>query len=323
MRRNAKILGICLLSCVLALNVTACFGAVRGNSNSSHSSQSASDTQSVSVSSEEQNEQTADLQTAETLDKKTQYISQCETVSYEDVARTPDNYKNKKIIVSGEVIQVQEGLFNSVVMRVGSNGAYDDIWYVTYTKTKDEANILENDKIVIYGECTGTETYTTVLGSSVTIPSVEMVYYELNQSSDDTDSEKTNEYTLGDTVTANGFTFEFSDSYSFNVINNSFSDLNGAYVVCVPVTITNNSGETGMYNSFDVDIFGSKGIELDTVGYYFDDETFVSIEETPDVRDGVSVSAAIYMLYDGDGDYFIVLDDGYDKSVEIKVPVVK
>ena len=71
MRRNAKILGICLLSCVLALNVTACFGAVRGNSNSSHSSQSASGTQSISVSSEEQNEQTNDLQTAETLDEKT------------------------------------------------------------------------------------------------------------------------------------------------------------------------------------------------------------------------------------------------------------
>lgn len=327
MKRKIRGLIACLLACAAAMTITSCFGLGIGNSGNSHNSQNTQGTQgtsqSVSEDNDEQAGQFSETQSTETLDERTQYISQCEKVNYEDVARTPDNYKNKKIVVSGEVIQIQEGLFHSVVMRVSSGGSYDDIWYVTYTKNKDEANILENDKIVIYGECTGTETYTTVLGSSITIPSVKMVYYDLDSSSGDTNDEGTKEYTLGDTVTAEGFTFEFADSYSFTVLNNRFTDLNGADVVCVPVAITNNSGETGMYSSFDVDIFGSKGIELETVGYYFGDETPVSIEETPDVRNGVTVSAAIYMLYDGDGDYFIVLGDGYDKTIEIKVPVEK
>lgn len=102
------------------------------------------------------------------------YINECETVDYSDVERNPDNNKGKKIVVSGEVIQVSEGWFNSVTLRIRSNG---DVWYVTYFRAEGESRILEGDRITAYGECTGVSSYTNLLGEQVTIPSMSMKYY--------------------------------------------------------------------------------------------------------------------------------------------------
>lgn len=102
------------------------------------------------------------------------YISQCTTVKYRDVERNPDNYEGTKIKVRGEVVQVAEGWFDSVTMRVSSGG---NMWYVTYSREEGESRILEGDSITCYGECDGVKSYTTVLGSQKTIPSLKMEYY--------------------------------------------------------------------------------------------------------------------------------------------------
>ena len=102
------------------------------------------------------------------------YINSCSTVSYNDVERNPSNYKGRKIKVTGKVIQVVEGWFNTVTLRVESN--YNNIWYVTYTREENESRILEKDNITLYGECKGVKTYTTILGGSETIPSVDAKY---------------------------------------------------------------------------------------------------------------------------------------------------
>lgn len=104
------------------------------------------------------------------------YKASCTTVDYEDVARNPDNYKGQNIIASGKVIQVADGWFDTVTMRV-SDG--DNVWYVTYAYQEGESRILENDSITVYGECDGVETYTSVLGSSVTIPSIKAKIIEM------------------------------------------------------------------------------------------------------------------------------------------------
>lgn len=106
--------------------------------------------------------------------EKDNYISQCETVKYSDVERNPDNYEGKMIKIAGKVIQVSEGWFNSVTMRISSNG---NIWYATYVRADGESRILEGDNITCYGECDGVTSYTTVLGSQVTIPSIKVKYY--------------------------------------------------------------------------------------------------------------------------------------------------
>lgn len=103
-----------------------------------------------------------------------EYASQCVSVDYSDVERNPDNYKGEKVKISGKVIQVSEGLLGGVTLRVSCNG---NVWYVTYSRDEGESRILENDTITCYGECDGVQSYLTVLGAQVTIPSMKMKYY--------------------------------------------------------------------------------------------------------------------------------------------------
>lgn len=109
-----------------------------------------------------------------------EYIASCETIAYSDIARDPDNYKGTPVTFSGKVIQVSEGWLNTVVYRIATKNGYDDIIYVTYTREEGESRILENDSITIYGNCDGVETYMSVLGGNITIPSVKMKYFETN-----------------------------------------------------------------------------------------------------------------------------------------------
>lgn len=106
------------------------------------------------------------------------YKSECRVLPYNDIERNPKNYKGQKAKVTGKVIQAQEGWFDSVTLRVQDKN--NDIWYVTYTMGENESRILEKDTVTIYGICDGVETYTTILGGSVTIPSIEAKYIDVN-----------------------------------------------------------------------------------------------------------------------------------------------
>ena len=108
------------------------------------------------------------------------YIAECVTVSYDDVARNPDNYDGEMVMFSGTVIQVSEDaldLFstNSVDFRVETS---DGIWYVSYNRPEVESRILEGDYITCYGECDGVTTYISVLGGNVTVPKLIMKYHD-------------------------------------------------------------------------------------------------------------------------------------------------
>lgn len=108
------------------------------------------------------------------------YIAECVTVSYDDVARNPDNYDGEKVVFSGPVIQVSEDaldLFsnNSVDFRVETT---DGIWYVSYNRPEGESRILEGDYITCYGECDGVTTYISVLGGNITVPKLIMKYHD-------------------------------------------------------------------------------------------------------------------------------------------------
>ena len=106
------------------------------------------------------------------------YVAECESVPYEDVQRNPDKYKEKKVSVTGKVIQVSEGWFDTVVFRIEDSSL--NVWYVNYTYSDGESRVIEEDNVTLYGECTGTETYTALLGNSVTIPAVDGKYIIIN-----------------------------------------------------------------------------------------------------------------------------------------------
>lgn len=113
------------------------------------------------------------------------YKSSCEKIAYKDIARTPDKYDGKDVRFTGKVIQVQEGYGNNVIYRISvtkdAYGFWDDAVYVTYKLPEGSPKILEDDIVTFYGECEGTKSYTTVMGSQITIPAVDAKYIVIEQ----------------------------------------------------------------------------------------------------------------------------------------------
>ncbi len=154
---------------LVCFGIILIIGLINGNSMDSGKKEAALSKTSTSAQPTDVPEQTKAPETKE------DYILECKTVDYSDVARNPDTYKGERITISGKVIQVAEGWFDSVTLRIDCDG---NIWYATYSREENESRILENDMITAYGECDGVKTYMTVLGSQNTIPSIKIKYYE-------------------------------------------------------------------------------------------------------------------------------------------------
>ncbi len=112
--------------------------------------------------------------------KKAEYKDSCKAVGYKSVARNPEKYSGKKIKISGKVLQVSEGSYGINSLRVATSGGYDNVYLVSYDSSELSQNIIEDDKVTIWGECTGTTSYTTVLGASITIPSMDAKYFSIS-----------------------------------------------------------------------------------------------------------------------------------------------
>ena len=93
-------------------------------------------------------------------------------LTYNQLNRNPDDYVGEYVKFSGEVIQVSEGLFSDV-WRLNVNGNYNQTLYLTVPSSLTTNNrVVEDDWVTIYGVSEGIETYTTIFGASVSIPSV-------------------------------------------------------------------------------------------------------------------------------------------------------
>ncbi len=115
---------------------------------------------------------------------ESEYKASCSSITYKDIARQPDSYKGQNIMFTGEVMQVSESSYsNKVVLLIqvtkDQYGYWDDLVYVTYTLPEGAPRILEDDIVKFYGECKGTYTYETVMGSNNTIPSVSALYIDI------------------------------------------------------------------------------------------------------------------------------------------------
>lgn len=93
-------------------------------------------------------------------------------ITYDQLARTPNNYKGQKVKFSGEVVQVIEGTVETQ-LRLAVNGDYDCILFCRVPKAKTtDMRILEDDYITIMGVSNGLITYESTLGGHITIPDV-------------------------------------------------------------------------------------------------------------------------------------------------------
>ena len=101
-------------------------------------------------------------------------------ITYNQLARTPDDYIAKKIKFSGKVLQVLEGT-NETHIRLAVNNSYDTVLYCAYDPSILTFRLLEDDKITIYGYSLGLYSYTATSGATITIPSVWVDKIELKK----------------------------------------------------------------------------------------------------------------------------------------------
>ena len=113
------------------------------------------------------------------LNDKTTYSKD---ITYENLARYPDNYKDERISFTGKVTQVtKEDYFGEVTARMNANNDSDQNLYFVYDKDIIDYNLLTDDEITIYGVFTGLYSYTTVLGNELTVPKMEVYMIEIKE----------------------------------------------------------------------------------------------------------------------------------------------
>ena len=100
------------------------------------------------------------------------------SLDYTAVARDPDTYEGSLVKFSGKIVQVMEN-DDVAVFRIATKNGYDDVVYCTYTKPENYKRFLEDDKVNIWGTCTGVYTYETVMGNDITIPACQIDRIEL------------------------------------------------------------------------------------------------------------------------------------------------
>lgn len=92
-------------------------------------------------------------------------------ITYEQLARTPDDFEGKKVKFTGEVVQLIEGDTSNSI-RFAVNSDYDSMLYCEYDKSIVSTRVLEDDIITIYGTSYGLYSYQSTMGGKITIPAV-------------------------------------------------------------------------------------------------------------------------------------------------------
>ena len=92
-------------------------------------------------------------------------------ITFDQLARTPDDYIGKKVKFNGKVIQVMEGDGETQV-RLAVNGDYDNVILAAWVDGTTGSRVLYDDNITISGLSGGLLTYKSTMGGEITIPQV-------------------------------------------------------------------------------------------------------------------------------------------------------
>ncbi|MBR5344718.1 MAG: hypothetical protein IK127_02730 [Clostridia bacterium] len=92
--------------------------------------------------------------------------------NFSEIARNPNPYEGKNMTFKAKVIQVVERSSGPNIYRVAVDSDYSCVFYVEYTLPRGASRILENDIVTLKGEYYGIYTYTTTMGSSVSVPAI-------------------------------------------------------------------------------------------------------------------------------------------------------
>ncbi|WDF81932.1 hypothetical protein PQ472_08345 [Lacticaseibacillus pabuli] len=97
-------------------------------------------------------------------------------ITFDMLARSPDDYEGAGFTMTGKVVQVLESDDDDTIeLRVAINGDYDDIVLIDYDSSiMNGKRVLEDDKITFNGRSKGTVTYESTQGGDITVPAAQV-----------------------------------------------------------------------------------------------------------------------------------------------------
>lgn len=222
----------------------------------------------------EEAEDKTDIQKPEENISKEEFILQCEEISYDSLARSPEYYIGEKIKVTVKVQQiVQGGWFdNNEYYRVYTNdelGMWMGNEYFMFDERESKnPKILQDDVLAVYGEFDGTQTVTRALtNTKENVPSFKAKYIELiDEDSPDALPESAGKK-ISDTE------FEYDGMNVKYLRHETGTDDYGDRYLIVYFDFANNSGEN---KSFDSEFSGKafqNGVQLDSYYMKVNDES--------------------------------------------------
>lgn len=94
-------------------------------------------------------------------------------ISYNTLARNPDDYNGERIKFYGKVIQlIDDPAEPDIEIRLAVGGSYDTIIYCFYDRGIVSSRVLEDDYITVYGTFAGLISYQSTMGGPITIPAI-------------------------------------------------------------------------------------------------------------------------------------------------------
>lgn len=110
------------------------------------------------------------LDRTENISKLVQsYKDSCEKIPCEDVLRNPDDFYGRYTAFSGKVFQIVEEDGDRAAFLLDT-GEEHGIAYITYYRNYGEGRILEGDSVTVYGQFYKLTSYTSMLGTTNTVP---------------------------------------------------------------------------------------------------------------------------------------------------------
>lgn len=103
-----------------------------------------------------------------------EYMSACKQVKYDDLARSVETYKGEKLVFTGKIQQVVSDTEYLVEVTKGEYDIWDNSIYLYIDNPTEK--LLEDDIIQFYGEGAGDVSYTSVLGTKITVPAITVAY---------------------------------------------------------------------------------------------------------------------------------------------------
>lgn len=94
--------------------------------------------------------------------------SDYEEIDYGELARNPEDFFGKKVKLIGKIIQILGSRSEGYQARLATSGSSDVIYVMI--NFDPGYNLLENDRLVVYGTLINTITYETTIHTKVTIP---------------------------------------------------------------------------------------------------------------------------------------------------------